>query len=1031
MVNLLYIKFTLHNKEEVKVKRTIRLTAFVMIIMFAFSMLSFTGFADDTTADVSSTAQDNTKSDDKDTAQTGDTAKSDASSQIFADVDASTRYRDAIEQLYNKKIIDGYLDENGVRTFKPDATITRGEFSKLLAVAMPNVMTLDMNVKECGFSDVDSDPTVAWTIPYVKAAVNASIVNGYEDKTFRASNPVSYAEAIKMIVCAMGYANKVTATDPWYTGYITLADQLKVTLNAAGNGVYDAPASRGIVAQLISNMVTSDNVIPTLPSTNPGGNTGGGHFSFDDGSKKNDDKDETYGFMSAAFDLSVASGETGLSRTQVKIDGNVYEIGTYTIDQMKEFVGFNVDISYNIERNKNIITKITKGDYTEYKITADDFEEMDGLTLKYVENDGDKIKSLKFSTDSYLIYNGEPTGKLSQTEMIKLLTISDGYITVIDNDSNRTADVAYIYNYETYFVGAVDQSSFTVTDMYAKDSKGTKKSVVLDEDKNENITFKLLNSSGSYVAAAFGTITKNSVISVAKPYKEDDDEAKIEVIISKKTVKGSVTARGTDYATIDSKKYTLSNYYTKNGSEMTPSDISAGDTATFYLDYDNNIVAVYATDMKKYGYIANVEIEDGASADTAIIKMITTSNKKIASYTLKDTVTVNGERVKKKEVPALLKASADVINTGSGKEAAGLADNAYYAQPVIFETNSANSTIITSLKTVANGTESDASKALEYSLGKTDGAQKVRFKSNVFYKGTTNTALFKFTSSTSSDYKGNIFVVPTDRLDDEDEYQVYTTATSYFKNDNDYYAEAFNVEDSTKYGNIIVVYGSAPSKIDGYYKANLITDITSELDEEEEVVNVIHYIELSAAQTDKNPTSKTVIVKDKSLINSIKKGDIIKFATKNSAGKEITLIEKVFVGGELYTPFNGGDTQDVSSEYVINEKYNSDTDYFNAMVGRVYDKTETDVQLILGYDITDPNMDFASAAKMYNVSASGTHVIVVDRSKLSSNKNDAITYYKYQDVGLNSILANNLGSEDFVYAQRSGTGRLTGIVIYK
>ena len=101
------------------------------------------------------------------------------------------------------------------------------------------------------------------------------------------------------------------------------------------------------------------------------------------------------------------------------------------------------------------------------------------------------------------------------------------------------------------------------------------------------------------------------------------------------------------------------------------------------------------------------------------------------------------------------------------------------------------------------------------------------------------------------------------------------------------------------------------------------------------------------------------------------------------------------------------------------------------MVGRVYDKTETDVQLILGYDITDPNMDFASAAKMYNVSASGTHVIVVDRSKLSSNKNDAITYYKYQDVGLNSILDNNLGSEDFVYAQRSGTGRLTGIVIYK
>ena len=45
----------------------------------------------------------------------------------FTDVTSGTQYADAIQKLYTDGIVDGYVAEDGTRTFKPLDTITRGE----------------------------------------------------------------------------------------------------------------------------------------------------------------------------------------------------------------------------------------------------------------------------------------------------------------------------------------------------------------------------------------------------------------------------------------------------------------------------------------------------------------------------------------------------------------------------------------------------------------------------------------------------------------------------------------------------------------------------------------------------------------------------------------------------------------------------------------------------------------------------------------------------------------------------------------
>ena len=43
---------------------------------------------------------------------------------VFSDVDPSYQYAAAIERLYQEKLVDGYLAENGTRTYMPENTIT-------------------------------------------------------------------------------------------------------------------------------------------------------------------------------------------------------------------------------------------------------------------------------------------------------------------------------------------------------------------------------------------------------------------------------------------------------------------------------------------------------------------------------------------------------------------------------------------------------------------------------------------------------------------------------------------------------------------------------------------------------------------------------------------------------------------------------------------------------------------------------------------------------------------------------------------
>ena len=131
---------------------------------------------------------------------------------------------------------------------KPDDSITRAQFCKVVVTAMGRATTAaGLAGLQPTFTDGATIPTWAWG--YVNVAVYMGIINGYADGSFKANNPVTYAESVTMLIRAVpGHLAQVTA-GVWPYNYLFYG----VDEGFAGGvdvGFANLPASRGDVAQM-------------------------------------------------------------------------------------------------------------------------------------------------------------------------------------------------------------------------------------------------------------------------------------------------------------------------------------------------------------------------------------------------------------------------------------------------------------------------------------------------------------------------------------------------------------------------------------------------------------------------------------------------------------------------------------------------------------------------------------------------------------------------------------------------------------
>jgi|GEM_PF-4391263 len=157
---------------------------------------------------------------------------------------------DAINYLYGKKIISGYLDS----TYKPNNPINRAELLKILVEA--KFGTPDSTVYKNCFTDVMED----WYAKYVCYSKNQGWVAGYPDGTFSPGKIVTKAEAIKMLLSSNGikedssigyeYFSDVNSGD-WYYPFVVKAKKMFLLEELSGELRPNEEMTRAKVSEML------------------------------------------------------------------------------------------------------------------------------------------------------------------------------------------------------------------------------------------------------------------------------------------------------------------------------------------------------------------------------------------------------------------------------------------------------------------------------------------------------------------------------------------------------------------------------------------------------------------------------------------------------------------------------------------------------------------------------------------------------------------------------------------------------------
>ncbi len=836
----------------------------------------------------------------------------------FTDVPADYYYKTAIDSLVANGVINGYTEEDGTSTFRPENTITRAEFAKLVAAATAKGVALTETTAQ--FPDVPADH---WANTYIAYAVKAGIVNGYEDGTFRPSNPVTYGEAIKMLVCVKGYASVYTATNPWYDGWIQIANKINLTKNAMALGANPAP--RGLVAQLVYNLDYCTKI--EITTSSGGFNVSGG---VDD---EDDELEEATGMVVGVFETTLTGQNMGLNKYQIMIGDYVYDISESgkDIDYFYNYLGYEADVKYE-EGTKRVLKEFVSVTPDMLTIKADDIDDVEGNVIEYYASEtASKVTEAKLSSDLYVIYNGYGVAQdeIDSDFIEEYLFIDNGEITLMNSIGGKEYDVAWVTSYETYYVTSSSLSGdvFTITDSYAgKTISFNRKDCTLFTVSGESLT-----KSTAKEMSTVSTISTKSVLSIAQPYGSDKEGT--EVIVCTYKLTGEVSEMsGYDEVGIGSKTYETSKYFLElEEADSNTYGFSRGDSGTFYFDYTGDIVLYTETESTDpYAYVLGFDSGSGL-AGTCSINLLLISSNTVKAYGFADSVKVNGSSKTPSELGSILYKNADAI---TGRWDGDDIENGEYSQLIRYKTATKNGiTVISEVYTIdpddlANGNIVPGQINLETGKDYFSDGSGLKVSST---SGTTRTFVdangsnqFIVNSSTA------VVLVPSDRSSEDARK---TTYSHFNSTGTKYIVEPYDIKSNV--AKVVIVYTDTTSVVNVYAYTNVafIDSISTVRNSDGDTVQKLTYY--VAGET----SSKTIETEKSNTLDGINPGDIVKLGI-DSVDNVLVAVQNVFVGGKLYDYSSEADDEEfdtfVSDSNYITKLHNNDADYYNVMYGTVH-----------------------------------------------------------------------------------------------
>lgn len=894
-----------------------------------------------------------------------DTTTTTGASSSFSDVADDVSYLTAVKTLNLMNIIKGYEDG----TFRPTQNVTRAEFTAMLMRTLNYGDLGSASASELPFSDIDDNNSdINWAIPNINTAYGMGIINGYEDGTFRPNDNVAYEEAIKMIVCTLGYTDIDISGTPWYAQYIAQANKLGIIRYASSLGQAETPASRACIAQMLYDslevkIIEQDTLTDKTILTSYLGYI------------------KNVGTIASDGVTSMTDPDVNLRDDEIQIyakepDSSNYETYTYktTDSSLKNYLGYQIEyyykndgsnirtlVLYVLKQNKDLV--LTSSMIDEDTTTSSQ--------IRYYKTDSDKnTTQVSLAANNVVIYNGKLYGRDEASSRFSTDLIPEvGSMTLLDSDGDGKYDLVNIKDYEVYYVSSKGPSEYSIVDN--KTRTGEDQRLILNVD-DSGIETKIVSTKGATVA--YSSINTGNIICLAKSNPANGGNLIQTAVVVTETVKGTINR--TEYGesmTINNTKYK----YSKAAPWMNGSGVAdqpepvVQDSGTYCLDINGDVVAYEKEKVNEnvsYGYIMGMAEASDSFDDTVTLRILNQSGNEIYADLSKNT-RVDGKTMGSiSDIIKTLEDSAYVLNQD--------ADAAHVTVQQVIKYSTKNSSTGTVLDKIVTMKETDKTEDSTvdslYYYNKVDGAMDMTYNSG--------SKQLKSGSTSVNVGSAVIFVVPSDRTS-YDDYAKQSLAVA-FKNNRTYNVEFYDVS-GTNSAKVVVSFGAnASSTVDSSSPVNVATEVTSETNST--TSSKMQYVKGFASSFSTPKGTLDSWVSNESDMD-VQTGDIFRMGTDKDGYAKIMEESLIYRVGDnnKYGTFIEPASDDIDdAEYVV-------------ILGTVMAKDETSFTLRGEYITAKDNVNPDEDIEIFNFSDfSGARILKYNDSGKELEINDVSSEYE-------------------------------------
>ncbi len=600
----------------------------------------------------------------------------------YSDVTAGTITDEAVSILSNLNILTGFEDG----TFRPDETVTRAQMAAIICRTLGYESQAESSKGFTVFNDVAGDH---WASGYVNVAQAQGIINGYGNGNFGPEDQVTYEQAVKMIVSALGYDLAAQSKGGYPTGYLAIASAEGITKNANGR-VGDA-AKRATIAVLVYNSLEVQLMDQTSWSTG----TEGDKYTQTDKTVLSQYLDviKVEGVVTAAPLVGITTyAADGPQNATVYGKEFYYSNGVYTntADQnfpadcslvdanalfgkkVVAYIGAHADketgrkmiYAMSEKQGANEVTVINANQLTNATVDGE---------ISYKKAGASRATDVKLATGAVAYKNFANQGITASstgTDDIAGL-VSAGVIELISNDNDSFIDYIMItaYDNEAVIETVENEDGIISFDLY----KGSLDEVDTEEEDELVVVYKDGELTTVDALAANDTVSEVDTVGGLA-------QGVIRILyVSSKTVTGEVTKYdpSKDTVTIAGEVYELS-----ANSNYANAAALAEKEGLFFLNVDGAIAHDEAEAAKgDYGLVLAVDTITGINSGYAV--QIVTVDGTVATYDLASKVDYNGTKGDAAAAAAIQTIMGNVaggtLSEGTITGAGTVSGTAYYA----------------------------------------------------------------------------------------------------------------------------------------------------------------------------------------------------------------------------------------------------------------------------------------------------------------------------------------------------------------